>query len=139
MRRRLLANHIGCDINAIKESEDKKNLFEFGKSDYLVLTNEEANEEAKLQIRDSIWSFDSSLIMKHLKIEISAKIIEKVQSAMCPHCTLLLFALINDIDAFYKDILNEFNRGYFIAFHDSLEFITYDFEENKRYYIYRLS
>lgn len=140
IRKRLLANHIKCDIHAIKDSKyGKEYLYEYENSDYLILTNEEATEEAKQQINDFLWSLDASLIQKHLKTELSIGAIQHVQSDMCEKCTFLLLSLIEDTNAFYQEIISTFGRGYFIAFHDFKEHILFDFNENKRYYIYRLS
>ena len=139
MRQQLLANHLECDISAIKNSPYKENLFEHENSDYLVLTNEEADKEARVQITDVLWSLDPSLIKKYIKTDISIETIEHIQAEMCPNCVYLLLALMENADYFYKEVSEKFGRGYFIAFHDCLEHVIFDFEENKRYYIYRLS
>lgn len=140
MRKKLLANHLKCDIHAIKDSKyNKEHLFEYENSDYLILTNEEATEEAIQQVNDFLWSLDASLIHKHLKTDLSIGAIQHVQSDMCDKCTFLLLSLIKNPDAFYEEIISTFGRGYFIALHDFLEYVTFDFKDNKRYYIYRLS
>lgn len=100
MKKQLLADHIGCDVSMIRESNDKKNLFQYEKSDYLILTCDEANEEAKKQINDSLWSLEAALIRKYLKTEISIEIIEHVQTEMCANCTFLLLSLIEDLNVF---------------------------------------
>lgn len=102
MRQQLLANHLKCDINSIKNSSYKENLFEHENSDYLVLTNEEADEETKNQITDALWSLESSLIKPYIKTDISIETIEHIQAEMCPNCIHLLLVLIENVDLFYK-------------------------------------
>ena len=139
MRQQLLANHLGCDINTIKNSLYKENLFEHENSDYLVLSNEEADEETRKQITDTLWSLDALLIKQYIKTDISTETIEHIQAEMCPNCIHLLLALMENVDLFYKEIGKKFGRNYFIAFHDCLEHVIFEFEGNRRYYIYRLS
>lgn len=110
------------------------------KKEYLVLTNEEADELAKSEIKELLWAFNPDFIATHCKThlpETAIKALESMQSKIGESCNGLIEALIEDMDEFVRDAVLADGRGHFLA--------TYDGEEQEvvsngiAFYIYRLN
>ena len=105
---------------------------DFDSEDYLVLTDEEADEAVREDIEEMVWAFTPSFLRAHtgVTIEAIAKIQEMSEDANEP-----LTAMIKDFDYFVEDAVKCDGRGHFLA--------PYDHEENEitfsgiTYYIYR--
>jgi hypothetical protein len=138
-----LANYLGIvdqdDLEKAKQDDYfvegyNENVFEHGSQQYLVLTDEEADEMAKEQILDSLWAFNASFIVCHAKDGINdAKAIKLVQEKLCEDATPLIRALLKDEDHFVNDAISSDGRGHFLS--------SYDGEENEEgeYFIYRVN
>lgn len=124
----------------------EKHLFSVGDKEYLVLTEEEADEKAKEEIERSLWAFNSSFILSHCstydrmtnwEYDSAKEALEKIQGHFAEGVNELIRALISDIDEFVKDAIMEDGRGHFISWYDGNE------DEvkinNTYYYIYRVS
>tara|TARA_R100000900_G_scaffold89423_5_gene69599 strand:- start:1367 stop:1831 length:465 start_codon:yes stop_codon:yes gene_type:complete len=100
--------------------------------DYLVYTDEEADEAVREEIEEMVWAFNASFLQAHTGVDADA--IEKIQE-MCESANEPLKAMIKDFDHFVNDAVNCYGRGQFLA--------PYDHEENEitfngiTYYIYR--
>jgi|TARA_R110002012_G_scaffold262296_2_gene444496 hypothetical protein len=105
--------------------------------DYLVYTDEEADEAVRDYIEESVWAFTPSFLRAHTGVTIEA--IAKLQE-MCEDANDPLKAMIKDFDHFVEDAVSCDGRGHFLA--------PYDHEENEitfnvmcysstTYYIYR--
>src|SRR5574337_1128161 len=57
-----LAKFLECDVEDINETSY---CFEYGKQEYLVLTDEEADEKTKEYILDTAWAFNKSFLDCH--------------------------------------------------------------------------
>ena len=128
-----LANFLGCEVEEITEGY-AENLYEYGNEEYLVLTEEEAEDRAKTDILDSLWAFNTDFILEHTNIDWNDRIekaMKKMQQELCEDANELLKAMITDIDEFVEDAVSAFGRGHFLS--------SYDGEENEEgeYYIYR--
>ena len=106
--------------------------FSCGREDYLVLTDEEADEKTEDYISESVWAFRPSFLLAHLPDGINARSIELIQKD-CESANAPLRAMIKDFDYFVEDAVKADGRGHFIA--------GYDFEENEQdgFYIYRVN
>tara|TARA_B100001094_G_C18120311_1_gene766472 strand:- start:685 stop:1149 length:465 start_codon:yes stop_codon:yes gene_type:complete len=110
--------------------EDAQN--EVDSEDYLVLTDEEADEAVRDYIEESVWAFNASFLQAHTGVD--AEAIEKIQE-MCESANEPLTAMIKDFDYFVKDAVNCDGRGHFLAGYDHEEnYVTYN---DTIYYIYR--
>lgn len=128
-----LAKHLDCDPDEITEGYGD-NRFEHGRAEYLVLTDDEADEAARERIEESLWAFNTSFLRAHAPSLSSAsaeKAIAKVQEELCEGANELIAALIPNMAAFVRDAIAADGRGHFLA--------GYDGEENEEgsFYIYR--
>lgn len=98
-----------AELLEIKE-EEAKELIE--NEDYLVLTDEEANEKAREYILDSLWAFNADFVIRHSKnysemtseeYNEAVESLRNSQERSCEYCNGLVKALIDDIDEFVED------------------------------------
>lgn len=105
--------------------------------DYLVLTDEEADEKAKEYILDSVWAFNYDFLCGHSDAisNIPKSDYEKIASNLCESFNKAVIAMIDDIDYFISDAIATDSRGHFLS--------PYDGQENEVkingvwYFIYR--
>ena len=120
----ILAKHLGMNLDDAQGEIDSE--------DYLVLTDEEADEAVREEIEELVWAFNASFLQAHTGVDANA--IEKIQE-MCESANEPLTAMIKDFDHFVDDAVSCDGRGHFLA--------PYDHEENEitfngiTYYIYR--
>jgi hypothetical protein len=129
-----LAKYLGCEIDDISLSRYEDNAFEARGGEYLVLTDNEADERAHREIKDSLWAFRAEFIASHSTNGWSdecVKSLQKMQNELCESANPIIEALIKDMDHFVSDAISSDGRGYFIS--------RYDGEENEEgeFYIYR--
>ena len=108
-------------------------------NDYLVLTDEEADEKAKEYILDSLWAFNASFIAYHTDLD--EEVIQAIHdNGKCESNNDTIHNLIKklgDIDDFVSDAISADGRGHFMS--------SYDGNENEEtvngttFYIYRLN
>ena len=71
------AQALGCDVeDVVKESYDHYGLkiYSYAHLEYAVGTDEEADQAAAEDIKQSLWAFNASFIIDHSKLEYSADI-----------------------------------------------------------------
>lgn len=130
-----LAEFLRVDQEDIEVSSYDKNLFEYGNQEYLVLTDNEADERCKEQIEESLWAFNTDFILEHSNLsewnERTKQAFKKMQSELCEDANEIVKAIITDLDEFVSDAIAADGRGHFLA--------GYDGEENEqdKYFIYR--
>lgn len=107
---------------------------------YLVLTDDEADEKAKEEIKQSLWAFNADFIAEHCKntekmdsyeYDDFIDSLKIVQSRQAESANGLVLALIDDLDEFIDDAIGADGRGHFIALYDGGE------NEQDGYFIYR--
>lgn len=145
-RMQALKQFLGLDLEEAKELElfcDEKTIH-YGNQEYLVLTDEEANEEAKNSIENSLWAFNSDFIIKHCKnydemnwyeYDAAVESLREAQAHQCESLNGLVFALIDDISEFIDDAICEDGRGHFISYYDGEEYE--EIVNDTTYYIFR--
>ena len=120
--------------------DEAQNLIDNG--DYLVLTDEEANEKAEEEILNSLWAFNADFILQHCKNadsmdcyewDSAVEALRDAQVKSCESLNGLCRALIDDIDEFVEDAINADGRGHFISWYDGEE------KEQNGFFIYRLN
>lgn len=132
-------------INALVEflGEDKENIvatrydecqFETPNGEYLVLTDDEADEKVKDYIRESIWAFNASFLASYTDLP------EEMFKGMQDKCEGANDAFLKCVerapggfDGFVEEAINADGRGHFLN--------TYDNEENEQgqFFIYRVN
>lgn len=139
-----LAEFLGLneEENAEVVQEDTDGLYSYGNEEYLVLTDEEADDKAKEEIEYSLWAFNSDFIIEHCKNyedmstyewEEAVQSLNKAQRECCENANGLVKALIHDMEEFVEDAIDADGRGHFISRYDGVE------NELNDYYIYRVN
>jgi len=117
-----LAKHLDCSIDEAVNSMD----------DYLVYTDDEADEAVYNYIEESVCFFRSDFIAAHT--EVDKEVISKLQE-LHEDSNQAIKSLIKDFDHFVNDAVLCDGRAHFLS--------SYDGEENEinvngnTYYIYR--
>jgi hypothetical protein len=129
-----LAKHLDLDNEDLRMIEESNDYYSFGGRDYLVLTDDEADEKAKEYILDTAWAFNSSFLSCHSKGDVDEEVF-KVLSEKCESSNDAVLSLIDDKDDFVDDAISSDGRGHFLS--------QYDGNENEEeingttYYIYK--
>ena len=121
-----LAKHLGEDKDEAERLIDRE--------DYLVLTDEEADEKAKEYIKDSAWAFNASFLANFTDLP------EEVFTAMQGKCESSNDAILKliersegGLDRFIEEAISADGRGHFMSSYDGEE------AEEGQFFIYRLN
>ena len=112
----ILASHLGIDMDDAQSYIDSE--------DYLVLTDEEADEAVREEIEEMVWAFTPSFLSAHTGVD------EEVFEALADRCESnneSFKRMIKDFDHFVDDAVGIDGRGHFLA--------GYDHEENYEDYL----
>ncbi len=116
------------------------NTFEIIGNEYKVLTDAEANRDAKIEIVNSLWAFNADFILQHTEFyktscdredEAFITALKGIQGNICEGANSIVKALICDIDEFITDAIDADGRGHFLSYYDGRE------HEQDEFYIYR--
>jgi hypothetical protein len=124
-----LAEHLDCEANEIVRSYCDSN-FELGNKEYLVLTDDEADERVKEYIEESIWAFSPWFLASHTGLD--EEIIKHLQDK-CEGANDVLLNAVKDINDFVNDAISCDGRGHFMSSYDGHE------EELNELFIYRIN
>lgn len=128
-----LAEHFDCSPDDISDHHGE--VFEHDGEEFLVLSDDEADERVREYILGSVWAFRSEFLAGHLKDGVDQEVIELIQSnGKCESNNSAILSLIEDIDHFVKDAILADGRGHFLASYDGDEI-----ELNQGYYAYRIN
>ena len=131
-----LSIYLECEEDEISEGYDEC-TFEYGKQEYLVLTEEEADERCKDYILDTLWAFNTSYIMNYIdtRTDYDEKSLRKCLVAiqeLCEDSNYLIKLLVgNRLGEFIDDAISTDSRGHYLASYDGEEI------EEGDYFIYR--
>lgn len=144
-----LAKYLGCDPEDIDEGYEwyrEFTTYELGNQEYLVLTDEEADEACKEYIENSVWAFNASFIIDHSDLPYDAwEMVQSYQEDRCESANETILAMIKDFDEFVEDAISADGRGHFLSGYDGKEneiTLTITDEEgecDETYYIYRVN
>ena len=122
----------------LTKEEEKEIYYEsydiycFGNQEYLVLTDDEADEKVAEYIKDSVWAFNPSFLSSHSGIDEG---VFKLLQDKCESANEAVLKLIKDFDEFVEDAVATDGRGHFLSSYDGEE---NDHEhDNETYYIYQ--
>ena len=102
--------------------------------DYLVLTDEEADERVKEEIENSVWAFTPSFLSEQTEIDV--EVFEAIQNnGRCESNNKAILSMIDDIDEFCEEAVRYDGRGHFLSRYDGHE--NDEFVNGNTYYIYR--
>lgn len=121
---------------SMKEAYDEKE-----NDDYLVLTDDEADEQAKEYIKESLWAFNTSFILGECGLDLSGEdSLKHMQEKSCEGANDFILSLVEKtcgLESFVDSAISADGRGHFLS--------PYDGEENEinvngtMYFIYRIN
>ena len=114
------------DAKSITHTAD--DYYTFANEEYMVLTEDEADDKVKEYIKETVWAFNPTFIADHSFID--QIVIEKLQEA-CESANEALLKLIKNFDDFVEDAVRADGRGHFLAGYDGNE------NEQGDFYLYR--
>jgi hypothetical protein len=115
-------------------TDDAQALIDDG--DYVVYTNDEADEAVKNYILESLWAFNYSFLSAHSEAigKIPEKDFQAIQGKLCESFNDAIAAMLDDsLDDFCADAIACDGRGHFMS--------SYDGEELKagEFFAYRIN
>tara|TARA_R100000479_G_C6356834_1_gene191407 strand:+ start:438 stop:932 length:495 start_codon:yes stop_codon:yes gene_type:complete len=133
-----LALHLGADekTNPYLDFQDMDGYIG---NDYLVYTDEEADEAVREYIEETVWAFSPSFLQIHTGVD--SNTIKQIQNTQLDSPNEVLTAMIKDFDWFVEDAVCCDGRGHFLAQYDHEEnYVSFSNEEGKNvtYFIYRV-
>lgn len=124
------------DEAAEAEFDSRFNCFICGSWEYKVFTEDEADEAVKAEILESLWAFNPEFILRHTAFYQNSthdedydfiESLGNLQSRICEGANAIVKALIEDMDTFISDAVDEDGRGHFLATYDGEELEVGDF------------
>jgi len=136
-RERIIALAIHFATFGVEESMEE--VDGYIDNDYLVYTDEEADEAVREYIEETVWAFSPSFLQAHTGV--SSNTIIQIQNTQLDSPSEVLTAMIKDFDHFVEDAVRCDGRGHFLATYDHEEnYVSFSNEEgeNVTYFIYRV-
>lgn len=135
-----LANYLECEMDELEELDfDTYGMttFKYGKKEYAIATDAEADVACQEYIKDTAWAFNASFILEKCDLPFSGEeSLKKMQEKSCEGANEFILSLIEKtcgIEQFTDDAISADGRGHFLS--------PYDGEENEQgeYFIYRIN
>ncbi len=134
---RALQSHLNLNNDEVNEiTLEDGELYHINGNEYKVLTDEEADEQAKEYIEETVWAFNPSFLSAHSKDGIDEDVF-KTLSEKCESSNEAVKSLIKDFDHFVDDAILSDGRGHFMSSYDGHEHEVKI--KNNWYYIYRIN
>lgn len=115
-----LAAHLGYDVDAYAPTGYADHTYTDGGAEYLVVTDQEADELASAAIRESLWAFNAEWLTEWVRIPVPA--IRAIQEAMYEDASDVFAELIGDrFDEFVDESIGADGRGHFLSGYDGNE------------------
>jgi len=120
---------LALEPNITYESND---IYSFDGEEYMILTDDEADEKVAEYIKDSVWAFNPSFLSCHSGID---QDVFKLLQEKCESANEAILKLIKDFDHFVEDAVASDGRGHFLSSYDGYE--NEQEHDRETYYIYR--
>ena len=123
-----LATYLECDLDEVDKCSYGENHFDGPGGEYLVCTDDEADEECAEYIKQSLWAFNASFLSGFTGLP------EEVFTALqdkCEGANDTFEQLINDVDGFIEEAIGADGRGHFLSGYDGCE------NSQDEFFIYR--
>ena len=129
-----LAKYLEIDVEDITETD--WDTLEADGSEFLVLTDEEADAKAYEEIEESLWAFKAEFIIDMCGFSGGEKSLTAMQRESCEDCNEFIKAMIKGtcgLNFFMNRAIESDGRGHFISW--------YDGEENGQdeYFVYQVN
>ena len=129
-KRLALATLEEADFDEVEKASFGENTYEHGSGEFLVLTDDEADDAAREYISESVWAFRAEFLEHHTPEGVDADTIRILQEK-CEGANAALKGMISDFDGFVEDAVSADGRGHFLNHYDGAE------HEVGEFYIYR--
>jgi hypothetical protein len=111
--------------------------FEIAGSDWLILTDDEADQRAAEYIRESLWAFNADFLASYMPDGIDATEIEAVRGDRCESANPAMLALVGGrLDDLTEDAIGADGRGHFMSSYDDEE--REHSHDGRDWYVYRV-
>lgn len=134
-----LALHLtltGGDLDQIEDTY-QENLFQAEGEEWLVLTDDEADQLCSDQIKETIWAFKSSFLEGYVPEGVDADTLRIIQEK-CEDANPALLRLIgSNLDQLIEDAMGCDGRGHFLSGYDGDEY-EQEFA-GQTWFLYRLN
>mgnify|MGYP003132135936 FL=1 len=107
----ILAAHLGVGLD-----EAELHIYD---EDYLVLTDEQADDWVREDIEQMVWAFTPSFLSAHTGY-VDEDVFKWLQQK-CEGANDAIMSMIKDFDAFVEDAVACDGRGHFLAGYDGIE------------------
>jgi hypothetical protein len=131
-RQLALAKFVNCDVACIEKDEYNEGVYHINGKSYAVLNNEEANNELKSEITDSLWAFNAKFLSNYMPLK--EKTILQMQSENENINSAFVELVGNKLEQLCLDATKSDGRGNFLNRDDGKEYIQE--YNNTKYYIY---
>lgn len=102
--------------------------------EWLVLTDEEADEKCTEYVRENIWTFNPNFLAGYLPVGMDAEILNTMQAKLCEDANPAILAMVGDgFENLVEHATGADGRGHYLAGYDGVEI------EEGGYYLYRLN
>ena len=116
------------DIDKANITHQDDHYYTFGNQEYMVLTDEEADDKVAEYIKETVWAFNPDFLARHSGID--REVFEKLQES-CETANDAIFKLIKNFDDLVEDAIGTDGRGHFLSGYDGNE------NEQGDFYLYR--
>lgn len=96
-------------------------VFDAGAAEYLIVTDDEADERAQESIRQSAWAFAPSFLVDYLPDGVGTEVVEALQPK-CEGANDAILSMIGDrFEDFWTDAVAADGRAHFLSGYDGEE------------------
>lgn len=133
-----LSIYLECEPDDLNESRYNEAIIEYGSSEYLVVTDDEADEKAQEYITESLWAFNASFLSEFTGLP------SEMFEALQPQCESANDAILRTIEQFgtiedfTQEAISADGRGHFLSSYDGYE-NDITLNNGEKYYIYRVN
>jgi hypothetical protein len=128
-RQSALAAHLSVPVGDVTGEGDE---WSHGRQEWLILSDEDADERCSEAIRDSLWAFRTDFLRRHVTSVDALEALDGMRGKVCERSNPIVIALIRDIDYLIEDAIRADGRGHFLAGYDHEE------HEENGWYLYRV-
>lgn len=136
-REAVLAALLGEDPTACTVAAYDDCLIETGCGEFLVLTEEEAEERVQEYVGESVWAFNADFLAGYMPDGIGAEEIEAIRGDRCESANGALLALLRSagvsLEEFSAAAVAADGRGHFLSSYDGEE------QEAGSFLVYRVN
>jgi hypothetical protein len=136
-KRKALAAHLGEKKRDITVTTYDENTYDAPGAEYMVLTDEEADEKCAEYIKETLWAFNADFILDECGLDGSGvDSLRTMQSEACEGANDFILSLIEGtcgLEEFTESAVSADGRGHFMSSYDGNE------DESAGFYIYRVN